>query len=158
MHFFFCAFHLDVRQKARWDKTRAAILVRQLSRASEGGRGTKPSTGSAGETRRQAHRRISLTTSLSRQPCRAYPLLSTLVSRGADRRFEIFPDWWTSRRCASCLLTIRRQSYGGTPARGQNRPAMMDSLEDKGAFMTKTKRAQPRSCAGSVARAVSLHP
>lgn len=42
------------------------------------------------DTECAAHRRISLTT---RRPCRVYPLLSTLVSRGSDRRFEIFPDW-----------------------------------------------------------------
>jgi hypothetical protein len=78
-----------------------------------------------GEKRRQAHRRISLTTS---HACPLYPLLlSTLVSPGADRRFEIFPGCWTSRRCASCLLTIRRQSYGGTRPAG-TKPSRDDGL------------------------------
>lgn len=67
--------------------------------------------------------------------------LTTLVSRLIDVS-KYFP---TGRpdvaRCpASCLLTIRRQSYAGT------KPVSGDGLaEDKGAFMTKTKRGSPGS-------------
>lgn len=54
-----------------------------------------------GDTHREErmHRRISLTTRL---PFRVDPRFAV----GSDRRFEIFSDWRTSRRCASCLLTI----------------------------------------------------
>jgi len=37
-----------------------------------------------------------------------------------------------------------RQVPTAKRARGQNRPAMMDSPEDKGVFMTKTKRGRNR--------------
>lgn len=84
-------------------------------------------------------------------------LLSTLVAL-CDRRFEIFPDW-TSRRCALPVSLQFADSPTAEHVREQNRPAMMDSLEDKGAFMTKTKRTQPRcSAVQRRQRAVSLHP
>lgn len=81
-------------------------------------------------------RRISLTTPVSFVPGCSRPSFRVALIDVS----KYFPTGGRPDAALPVSLQFRRQVPTAERTRGQNRPAMMDSLEDKGAFMTKTKR------------------
>jgi len=92
--------------------------------------------GSGGERRGEAHRRISSTTSHACHASRSRPSFRVALIDVS----KYFPAAGRPDAALPVSLQFADSPTAEHGPRGQNRPAMMDSLEDKGAFMTKTKR------------------